>query len=437
MANLRIIASNAACRASLSASSTAGLLGVTNLVGDKKSDVWRATGTTARISGTLTAPELASGVALLGNFSPTDTIRVRLTNELPATNLLTNTSSGSAMTSNGDAGTVVNAGLAPDGTTTTIRISSGSRYRAASNMVVGTVYTYSEFVKSAGGTGATLLKDGGGTSVTAVFAFATGAISGAGSTAVAIGGGWYRVSMTFTATATTGSFHYLPSGGAVEFWGAQLEAGAAPTSYYPSGSTPGARPAGFIDNWQSYDCDTGVILACPAPAIQLEGWTAAQSASAYAYGGGAYARAWFPETQFRAFAIDLVDTNNLQGYIEASKLVIGRYWSPPYGLTSVSATDVDATTHYSTAAGDLLSRASTISKEVSIEMRALVPADRARLANILRASRAYPIFVSVRTGDPDLEVERAHTVLGKRMGDSEVALQAAERYGSKITVRSI
>ncbi|WP_323142708.1 phage head spike fiber domain-containing protein [Massilia phyllosphaerae] len=437
MANLRIIASNAARRATLTASSTAGLLGVANLVADKKSDVWRATGASARISGTLSAPEVASGAVLLGNFSPTATMRVRLSNEASKTNLLTY-SEAFGDSSWEKVGLNLSGGVAaPDGSNNAFAVTatgSDPYFDKTLTLAPGT-YTFSIFLKGIGGSVGKAPN---------VWFWNIGGLGGFVSAVDArpLANGWVRYAATCT-VATGGSYRVrvdapdsASAGDVVHIFGAQVESGAL-SSYFSSGASQGVRPAGYIDAWQSYDCDTGLVPACPAPAIQLEGWTAAQSASAYAYGGGAYARAWFPETQFRAFAIDLVDTNNLQGYIEASKLVIGRYWSPPYGLTSVSATDVDATTHYSTAAGDLPSRASTISKEISIEMSALAPADRARLASILRASRAYPIFVSVRTGDPDLDAERAHTVLGKRMGDSEVALQAAERYGSKVTVRSI
>ena len=439
MGNLRIIASNAARRVTpgLIASSTDGLLVAANLVSDKKSDVWRATSTAARIGGALPAPELASGAALLGNFSPTATIRVRLSNEESKTNLITYSEAFSD-SSWEKAGLNLSGGIpAPDGTNNAFAITatgSDPYFSKALTLAPGT-YTFSILLR---GVGSSVGKApnvwfwnngnlGGFTSAVDVRPLGNGWVRYAATCGVATGGS-YRVRVDAPDSASAGDV--------VHIFGAQVESGAL-SSYFPSGASQGVRSPGYIDAWQSYDCDTGFVPACPAPAIQLEGWTAAQSASAYAYGGGAYARAWFPETQFRAFAIDLIDTNNLQGYVEASKLVIGRYWSPPYGPTSISATDVDATTHYSTAASDLLSRASTISKEISIEMRALAPADRARLANILRASRAYPIFVSVRTGDPDLEVERAHTVLGKRMADSEVALQAAERYGSKVTVRSI
>lgn len=272
MANLRIIASNAARRATLAASSTAGLLGVANLAADKKSDVWRATGTTATISGTVPAAELASGLAALGNFSPTLTARLRL---------------------------------------------------------------YSD------------------------------------------------------------------------------EAGT------------------------SQVLDTGAVLACPAPAIQLEGWTAAKAASAYAYGGGAYARLWFAPTSWRKFVLDLVDANNLQGYIEASKLVIGPYWSPADNPSGASSTNVDATEHFRTAAGDLISRASTIHKKMPLELEYMSPADRAALEKILRASRAHPAFFSLYPENPDLELERDNAFIGKRMSDSEVAVQMAIKYGTKLEVESI
>jgi len=183
--------------------------------------------------------------------------------------------------------------------------------------------------------------------------------------------------------------------------------------------------------------DTGTVLACPAAAISLRGWTAAQSASAYAYGGGAFARIWFPQTSFQKFVIDIVDTSNLQGYIEAARLIVGNYWSPTYNTPTLTATNVDLATHYRTDAGDLMTDAGTIHKKVPIETEYMPASDRTALANILRGSRSYPIFLSVFPGNSDLELERDHTVYGKRMSDSDVAVQMSITYGTKIEVESI
>lgn len=420
MANLRIIASNAARRATLTASSTDGLLAVANLVADKKSDVWRATSTAARISGTLPVPELASGAALLGNFSPTTTMRVRLSNELPTTNLLTapNDFTNAAWTRSNL--TVATGAAGPDGanSATTLTATAANAEIKQVRTVAAGANASSIFIRRRAGSGTVSIRNAANT----------------GWIPLALTATWSRAANDGGATGTSALLDILiaTAGDAIDVCFAQLEVGPVATSYYP-----GARPAGYIDTWQSYDYDSGVVLACPAPAIVLEGWTAAKSASAYAYGGGAYARAWFPVTQFRAFAIDLVDTNNLQGYIEASKLVIGRYWSPQYNPTSATATYVDGAVHYETAAGDSLSRASTIHSELEIELQYIPAEDRAELAKILRASQAYPIFLSLYPGHSDLELERDNSMICKRKSDSEVAVQMAIRYGSKIPVRSI
>jgi hypothetical protein len=272
--NLRIVADNAAERATLTASSTAGALVVTNLLAARKSQVWRATSTSATLTLTWTSPEIVSMVALLGNFSPTTTIRVR------------------------------------------------------------------------------------------------GYSDSAGNTQV-------------------------------------LDTGAPQ-------------------------------LACPAPAVQLRGWPAAKSASAYAYGGGAIARAWFAETSVQCLKIDLVDTANLQGALEAAWIVAGRYWSPTYTAADAPWSLVDGTTDYRTGAGDLLSQVGTINTKVSIDLSLLPsPTDRAMVARMLRNSRAFPIFLSIYPGSADLELERDNTVYGKRTGDSEIAWQFASTYSTKVEIQSI
>lgn len=451
MPNLRIIADNAADRATLTASSTAGALVVSNLQTDKKSDVWRAGGTTARLTLAWAVAEAIAGIALpFCNLSPTDTMRVRVTNEPSVTNLFTYSEQfdNAAWTKARCVVTADNT-VAPDGTTSAELLQgdgTGTSYAyQQKTLTAGASYPVSCFVKAGTFTGTFQIHDftDGGTVQVNLATLAVTALGNFSSPKLlALPNGWYRLSAVIVPTTTgahnIGLFNVTTTGN-VYVWGAMLQSGAGTlTSYYPSGSAAGVRPLGYIDSWQSYDYDSGNVLACPAPAVKLRGWTAAQAASAYAYGGGACARHWMPTpVQAVGLAIDISAPNNLQGYIEAARLVAGPYWSPTRNASSASDTNVDGTTHYRTDAGDLMSRASTIHKRVPIELEYMPAADRATLADILRGSRAYPIFLSVFPGHSDLALERDYTVYGKRMSDSEVAVQAAIRYGTKIEVESI
>jgi hypothetical protein len=426
MSNLRIIADNAANRATLSASSTSGALVVTNLQTDRKSDVYRATGTTVRISATWATPELIQGIAMLGNFSPTATQRVHLTNEAQATNLIkysddfTNavwTKTNLAALSTGVAG--------PDGTnsatTLTASAANGEIYQTAAN--VGSAAA-SIWIRRRTGSGAVSIRNTANTAWTTL----------------PLTGSWARFANDGGTNASTARLDILiaTSGDAIDIAFGQVEAGSTASSYYPTTSAAATRPLGYIDSWQSYTYDSGTVLACPAQALSLTGWTAAQAASAYAYGGGAFLRHWLTSAVSAVgMAIDITDASNLQGYIEAARLICGAYWSPTYNATNASDTDVDSTKIDYTDAGDQWSDAGPIRKRVPIELEFMPPGDRTTLKNILRGSRAYPIFLSVFPGVSDLELERDHTVYGRRLGDSEVAVQAAIYYGTKIEVESV
>lgn len=184
--------------------------------------------------------------------------------------------------------------------------------------------------------------------------------------------------------------------------------------------------------------DTGSVLACAAPAREPEDWTPAQAASAYAHGGGAHAFVYFAETPARSFTIDIVDTANAQGYIEAAAaLVAGVYWQPAYGATGASTVAVDSTVLYRTAAGGQVADAGHIHRTLPIDLGYMGPADRAKFASLIMSSRASPILVDLLPGHGDLALRRDSMIYGRRTNDSEIVLRHAFAYASNIEVEEI
>jgi len=465
MANLRIVTDNAVGRAvSLVASSTAGGLAAANLQVDRKSSVWRASGKVAGVAARWDAVEEIGAVALpFCNLSPTALIRVRASKEMATTNRVTGSHTLAA--AHGWIGSSVLA--------TTVRFkgevpyvevkkvtSGANEHRTASfgAVVVNGLITFTLALRAGASKNASvgLLSIGGSSDWGANASANARILEGPGSLAQAAGGLFHLYDLSTTvdtvlkisrvySEASNGSVVIYPGGNVSTVIGnsvlvsrLQVEYGSESTSYYPTTASAATRPAGYIDSWQGYDYDSGWTPACPAPALRPRGFTPAQAASAYVYGGGACALHWLSAAmRAHGVAIDINDPDNLQGYVEAACLVAGPVWSPRYNASAATVTVVDRTELSRGAGGDQLADPGTISRKVPVDLRAMPNEDRAAFLNVVRNSRAYPVLLSVFPGHADLALERDFTVYGRRTKDSDIAYQYAGAYSTTLEIEEI
>jgi hypothetical protein len=194
--------------------------------------------------------------------------------------------------------------------------------------------------------------------------------------------------------------------------------------------------------------DSGYTLACaPAPlgsfplGVLPLGHNAYQwgGVNTWARGGGAAAVLWFPRVRGRQMLIDIIDTQNPQGYVEAGRLIAGDYWDPAYNADYGAAVQVqDSSERYRTGAGNLKTRRGTMNDKMTLQLSHMSAADRARFMRILRENgAARPLLVSLFPEHADPLLEQDHLVYGLPTNLGAVGTPYYNTYATPLEIEGI
>jgi hypothetical protein len=209
-------------------------------------------------------------------------------------------------------------------------------------------------------------------------------------------------------------------------------------------AAPGASgtntPVGVAGGTEKFD--TGKISACPYQTFGLWNWGSIPlGVNSYSYGGGTYARAWAPvQVACNSILIEIEDLENLNPYIEVSRIVAGSYWSPKYNTSfGLSTGSQDLSQHERSESGDLITNRGIRYRNMKFDLTWLPPADRLEFNRILRGNGLpRPLFISLfPDNSADYEKEQAHQIYGKLSQLSDITHPIFEMYSTSIDIEEI
>ena len=154
--------------------------------------------------------------------------------------------------------------------------------------------------------------------------------------------------------------------------------------------------------------DSGTAYICPpVPLGGLEWGVDPLSKNLYSDWDYAIAVAWFAPVLAAGVTIDVYDPENLDGYVQASRLFVGQHFEPAVGVSSGMQLGYRENSQQArTEGGSLRVEAGAIWRTLQVDTREMAESDRLRMIDIARNSgMRNDVFVSVFPGRAD-ELER-------------------------------
>lgn len=159
--------------------------------------------------------------------------------------------------------------------------------------------------------------------------------------------------------------------------------------------------------------DTGQKWAAPGPIFANQGFMQPLNVNAFAYGIPP-TTAVYPPQQLACRRVEIILESPGAAYIDISRLVIGRCFSPKTNADWGQADGiVDLTVNTRTAAGDLKSDRGPVAKKLTFDLGFIEDVDRAEVKAILNQGLGKFVFVSLSPEDPDPVRERDKSIYGK------------------------
>jgi hypothetical protein len=185
--------------------------------------------------------------------------------------------------------------------------------------------------------------------------------------------------------------------------------------------------------------DSGDILSNPYQNIGYSDWGTGSYAERKLY-----SRVWLSDAHAQiactSIVVEITDSNNLNQYVEVSKLIVGKQWSPTYNTSyGLSAGTTDMSTSERSEAGDLLVTRGKMYNSLAFDLKWMEKTDRIELNNLIKTNGIQkPLFVSLfPNNSDDWEKEQLYQIYGYQSKLNSLVHPMFSMYSSQLEIEEI